>query len=185
MRIIRFAELAEVPWKNGGGVTREIAAERKSDAIVWRLSIADVASDGPFSKFENLRRILTVTQGQGMELVGATGVLQADLAVPVVFDGNLEIVSRLKDGPVRDFNVIHDPDLCRVDVALWRGGEVKTLSATDAKSWAVHCVTGEVVLNGKHRLQSCDTAVLCKGNSTIVLKGKSCGLVVSIDLLDR
>jgi uncharacterized protein len=180
MRIIRFADLKQVPWKNGGGVTREVASNRQGDAIVWRLSIADVTSEGPFSKFEGLRRILTVTQGQGMELVSETGKLQADLAMPVVFDGGLDIVSRLKQGPLRDFNVIYDPRLCHVEVMVWRGEDVKTLSSNDRTSWALHCVAGVIEVNGMDQLTPGDTAMLQEGSCEIVLQHNACGLAVSM-----
>ena len=38
------------PWKNGGGVTREVA-KSPSQAPFWRLSIANVDQEGPFSSF--------------------------------------------------------------------------------------------------------------------------------------
>ena len=46
MRIIRFNDLTETPWKNGGGITREIGEARQDGSLIWRLSMADVAGDG-------------------------------------------------------------------------------------------------------------------------------------------
>ena len=81
MKIIRFANLATAPWKNGGGVTREIARLDSDGAMVWRLSIADVAVEGPFSKFAGMQRILTVIEGAGMRLErGDAGALIADIS---------------------------------------------------------------------------------------------------------
>ena len=54
-------------WKNGGGVTREVA-KSPSQAPFWRVSIANVDQEGPFSSFEGLDRILTVIEGKGMVL---------------------------------------------------------------------------------------------------------------------
>ena len=68
MRLVRRADLTPRPWKNGGGVTREIAAhppEAGLDGFDWRLSMADVASDGPFSAFPGIDRTLTVIEGAG------------------------------------------------------------------------------------------------------------------------
>ena len=56
------------PWKNGGGVTHEIAKSEEDGAWLWRLSIAEVATDGPFSAFLGLSRILTVIEGEGLQL---------------------------------------------------------------------------------------------------------------------
>jgi len=51
--------ITTLPWKNGGGVTREVAKSH-SRAPFWRLSIANVDQEGLFSSFEGLDRILTV-----------------------------------------------------------------------------------------------------------------------------
>lgn len=74
MKLIRYADLLETPWKNGGGVTRTIAARTEDDATLWRLSMADVAQGGPFSNFAGLTRSLTVVSGDGMVLHGPGGI---------------------------------------------------------------------------------------------------------------
>ena len=52
MRLLRFHELPVSPWRNGGGVTRELAALGGAGGdLLWRLSIATVNADGPFSTF--------------------------------------------------------------------------------------------------------------------------------------
>lgn len=71
VRILRAAGRAAAPWKNGGGVTREIAAGPEGagmDTFAWRVSLADVGADGPFSVFPEVTRVLTVVDGAGMEL---------------------------------------------------------------------------------------------------------------------
>lgn len=185
MRIIRFDDLKTVPWKNGGGITREVAAERKDDAIVWRLSMADVDTDGAFSKFENLRRILTVTKGQGMDLISSETTLHANFAAPVLFDGEADITSRLHNGPIRDFNVIYDPKACRIDAAIWTAPHLATLAATGTHLWALHCITGEVIMHSRDRLFPGDTALMGDGYEDVVVSGDSCALVVSIDRLQQ
>jgi len=50
-RILRAAERPALPWKNGGGVTREVAATPPGVIWVhfdWRVSIAEIHSAGPF-----------------------------------------------------------------------------------------------------------------------------------------
>jgi uncharacterized protein len=119
MKIIRFADLVATPWKNGGGVTREVARKEKDGAIVWRLSIADVASEGPFSAFPGMKRILTVIDGEGMQLVRPDGSFHAaDLLSPVTFSGDEPINGVLPQGPCRDFNVIWNPSLVEAAVTL-------------------------------------------------------------------
>ena len=160
MRIIRFTDLQQAPWKNGGGITREIAAGWVDEEMVWRLSIADVGVDGPFSKFDGLRRILTVIEGQGMELISPFEILQADYAVPVNFDGALEIQSRLKDGPLRDLNVIFDPALCTGHAQVIRGYSRRFIEAKSGQILALHCMRGTMALGEMEQLQEGDTALI-------------------------
>lgn len=113
--------LPAIPWKNGGGLTREIAKQQENGAVIWRLSIADITSDGPFSRFDGLTRILTVIEGAGVDLRGPDGVMQARLLQPVRFSGDLPIVGCLTHGPIRDLNVIFDATRVAADVGLLKG----------------------------------------------------------------
>jgi uncharacterized protein len=160
MRIIRFTELQQTPWKNGGGITREIAAARSGDDFLWRLSIADVGVDGPFSKFEGLSRILTVIEGHGMVLIGPTTTLHADFAVPVAFDGALEIQSRLKEGPLRDLNLIYDPALCRGHADVIVDASEYSVEYKSGRTTALHCVTGSVLVSETAHLHKGDTVLI-------------------------
>ena len=66
IRIVRQRDLNRVPWKNGGGTTCEIAASPAGagmEAFDWRLSMADVAADGPFSNFSDIDRTLVLIEG--------------------------------------------------------------------------------------------------------------------------
>ena len=68
-RILRSSDYQRMPWKNGGGTTTEIwKAASPAGEMLWRLSIADVASDGPFSEFPGIDRWIMVIAGKGMEL---------------------------------------------------------------------------------------------------------------------
>ena len=108
MRLIAPDQFLTQPWKNGGGVTHEIARAEEDGALLWRLSIAEVATDGPFSTFPGLTRILTVIEGAGLHLHTPDSRLDALPLKPVRFSGDMPIDSRLIDGPVRDFNLIWD-----------------------------------------------------------------------------
>lgn len=108
MRIIPPSAFATQPWKNGGGITHEIAREDRPGAPYWRLSIAEVAADGPFSAFPGLSRILTVIEGGGLWLDTPDGTLAALPFQPVAFSGDLPVTSRLVDRSIRDFNLIFD-----------------------------------------------------------------------------
>ncbi|MEN8653332.1 HutD family protein [Streptomyces sp. 21So2-11] len=128
LRVLKAADLAAVPWKNGGGVTREIAAWPESagiDDFAWRVSLADVAVDGPFSAFPGVDRTLTVVEGAGMELtVGGRQHLVDVRDTPHRFPGDVPTEGRLLDGPVVNLNVMHRRDRggMAVLVSVVRGG---------------------------------------------------------------
>ncbi|MBI0327875.1 HutD/Ves family protein [Burkholderia plantarii] len=111
LSLIRADQLVAAPWKNGGGVTREIAAEPPGaslDTFAWRVSVADVARPGPFSRFPGVDRTLVLLSGAGMTLVDEDGARQV-LAAPLdrlAFAGETPLAAELADGPTRDFNLM-------------------------------------------------------------------------------
>lgn len=119
-RILNPDEFQTNPWKNGGGVTHEIARHAVGDIWQWRISIAEVGADGPFSLFPGMTRILTVIEGAGIDLLSADGVMEARLYRPVLFPGDLDLTARLVGGPVRNLNLIYDANAVEaaVDVSL-------------------------------------------------------------------
>ena len=95
------------PWKNGGGLTRELFADAPGDGWRVRLSLADITCDGPFSPFPGTTRWFTVVEGAGVRL--GEGPQALDLAPgdpPWRFDGALAPACRLRGGPTRDLNLM-------------------------------------------------------------------------------
>jgi len=106
-RILRSSDYQRMPWKNGGGTTTEIwKAASPAGEMLWRLSIADVASDGPFSEFPGIDRWIMVISGKGMELtIDGLGTKRLDRPFePLFFPGDAKTDCRLIDGSIRDFN---------------------------------------------------------------------------------
>ena len=69
MRVQRFSEHRAMPWANGMGTSFEIASDRdSSDHWSWRVAIAPVVEDGPFSSLAGIDRALVVVEGNGMVL---------------------------------------------------------------------------------------------------------------------
>ncbi len=100
---------ADMAWKNGLGRTAEIArAPAGEKAFDWRLSIATIAADGPFSAFDGCDRSLIPIAGAGLALDFADGtVLSGGLFETLVFAGERACRGRLLGpGPTRDLNVI-------------------------------------------------------------------------------
>lgn len=118
-RFIPKDQFITTTWKNGGGVTNEIATDAPDWG--WRFSIAEVASDGPFSRFDGMARILTVITGAGLDLHHAGGVIAARPMQPVAFSGDLAIDCRRVAGLVHDFNVIYDPARFEARVQMLQG----------------------------------------------------------------
>ena len=124
MRLVRRAELTPQPWRNGGGVTWQIAAGPDGADVArfdWRLSMAEVAADGPFSAFAGIDRTLTLLQGAGLELdFGGAAVRLVPGDAPLSFPGDAAVTGRLSGGPVTDLNVMTRRGRCRADVKVWR-----------------------------------------------------------------
>lgn len=121
VRVVMPEDFRTVPWKNGGGVTHEILRDGEGDTYRWRISIAEVSTDGPFSVFAGMSRILTVLDGAGLELHTPGGVLRARPFRPLAFSGDTPVDSRMVDGPVRDLNLIYDPRQLRASVEVIEG----------------------------------------------------------------
>ena len=111
IRRLAASERRASPWKNGGGVTREIAAFPEGaslDAFDWRISMAEVAAAGPFSRFEGIDRVLTVLAGE-LELSfpgEASSVTLGSGSEPFAFPGDSDCAGAPRGGPVTDFNVM-------------------------------------------------------------------------------
>lgn len=112
------------PWRNRLGTTVELAKEDGPDGFDWRLSIADISADGPFSQFPGYRRIISVVEGSGMSLTvnGRTGDAIGPFA-PFTFDGADRTECELPDGPIRDFNLIYRDDRVSARLRWIRGGD--------------------------------------------------------------
>jgi hypothetical protein len=108
---IQIDSLAPVPWKNGGGITRNLAVEPEDagfDQFLWRLSFAEVNASGRFSTFPGVDRSILVWKGNGLLLRANGGVVFALTpdTVPHSFRGEDEMEATLIDGPTIDFNLM-------------------------------------------------------------------------------
>ena len=114
MEIIRYAELKPVPWRNGGGVTREVArfpqhsgpGAAAADGWDWRVSIAEVTRAGAFSRFAGMERVLTVVEGELLALTVDGVEHPLEKYRPYRFSGDAEAAGALPTGDIRDLNVI-------------------------------------------------------------------------------
>ena len=102
------ARRTTMPWKNGGGITHELwRTPRRAPDFDLRISIAEVAANGPFSCFPGIDRIITLLSGGGFRLVGgAVDQVVSTIGQPFAFGGEVPLTCTLLGGPVRDFNVM-------------------------------------------------------------------------------
>jgi len=108
-RLIRRSDYVEMPWRNGGGVTLEIARDPAAGPkFDWRLSLATIERSGPFSNFAGYLRALAFVSGAGCILSGieAQPLVLDTPGQFAIFPGATQVMSDLVDGPCCDFNLM-------------------------------------------------------------------------------
>jgi environmental stress-induced protein Ves len=118
MKVCRADSYIVMPWKNGGGSTTEIAvspAGASLDAFDWRVSMARIERDGPFSSFPGIDRTLTLLDGKRVELRidGRAPQVLTPSAPTLRFTGEDRVEASVPDGPITDFNVMTRRASCR------------------------------------------------------------------------
>lgn len=95
-------------WANDGGWTTEIIAVPSAEDWTWRVSVADVESAGPFSRFPEVDRTIALLVGSGfaLQVDGAPAVRLETRFEPFCFDGAADTTCSLIDGPVQDLNLM-------------------------------------------------------------------------------
>ena len=123
--IIRLADCPPQPWKNGLGSTREIAVHPATagiDDFVWRVSIAEVDSAAPFSRFPGIDRQIVLLDGAGFTMT-MDDSRRHELTrpfEPFAFPGEADVAVALAGGPTRDFNLMVRRARARGAIAVWR-----------------------------------------------------------------
>ncbi|MEI8602903.1 HutD/Ves family protein [Shewanella baltica] len=132
-QLIRYQDCPSTPWKNGGGNTKQLLISPINAELTefdYRLSIANISSNGPFSLFNGIDRQLVILEGDGVELsidshegekqindlggeeriLGDTDTTEYKRLTPIdspfYFAGETSITSKLLGSDVIDFNVM-------------------------------------------------------------------------------
>ena len=175
-RVIRFADYPVTRWKNGRGETRELAigGVRADGSFGWRLSMADISVDAPFSAYPGIERHLAVVAGGPLELVVAGEAHRIEVGgAAATFAGDAVVSARPIDGTVTDLNLM-------VDGVEWMGSLEAASSATvlppsptavlvsihDGLTIALTDVDGEVI---ECELDALD-CVLAQGAASITIE---------------
>lgn len=152
LRILRAAEYRSMPWKNGGGLTTEIAvspADAGLDDFDWRVSMARVDGGGPFSGFAGVDRTLAVLEGEGvvLDIAGRPAATVTRSSAPLSFPADVPTQAALIAGPITDLNVMTRRG--RMTHAVER---VVISAPTDIRSAAdatlILCLDGEIAVAG-------------------------------------
>jgi environmental stress-induced protein Ves len=169
----RWADVVPMPWRNGGGVTRELWRwPVDGDRFDWRVSVAEVSVDGPFSNFDGYDRLIVLLSGAGMDLHGpdSTVLLRPPFGRHR-FAGERPILATLPSGPTTDFNLIWRREWGTADVENVRVDGARTIGASALALAFV--LDGHVRLAGEE-LEAGDSARLtgtqrCEGSASLLV----------------
>jgi hypothetical protein len=187
MQVLKSETYQRMPWKNGGGSTAQIAVyppDAKLADFDWRISMATVLSDGPFSSFPGVDRTLTILSGAGMILEhdDQQTVMLTRKSAPYGFAADEPVSAVLVDGAVVDLNV-----MTRRNHIVHRVRRLKApLSfTTEASVSALFCPAGSATItkNGSvGTLETWDCALLSPSSQPIKVSG--CDELILIEFAD-
>ncbi len=151
MQTIVLADAPATLWRNGGGLTRLLASGRITspgrkdvrphlESFDWRLSLADIAADGPFSTFPGVDRHAVLLGTGAVELSGPSGIACALPWKPVSFPGEAELHAQRQSGTLqpRFLNLMVRRSVLRGELSLTD----RVCQVDDAVVWAVVPVAG-------------------------------------------
>ncbi|MCX6106844.1 MAG: HutD family protein [Proteobacteria bacterium] len=142
------ADYLSMPWKNGGGRTKQLAIFPQSasfaDPFLWRLSLAEISLSGPFSTFPGYDRHLVQVSGGPLRLDhGESGARDLGLEQPYCFSGDLSTSCILQNGPAQDVNLMVRRDTAYGDL------KVNSIEANSTLHWLLDAdFTAVFILSG-------------------------------------
>lgn len=157
LEVLRAAGRTPVAWKDGGGLTREVAVEPYGSGLEdfdWRVSIAEIRTAGPFSRFAGIERRMAVISGRlSLAIDGRSAVTLTPESEAVEFPGELPVLAEPLGAPVTDLNLMTRRARCSASLKrqLLRGSAVLEPRAATTLIVAlgellVHREDGEITL---------------------------------------
>ncbi len=172
-----------MPWKNGQGVTHEIAREpATAENFLWRLSLAEVAASGDFSQFPGYDRTIALIAGDGMalEFEEAPGKRLDRPLEPFYFRGEWHCRGRLLGGPCRDLNLMVDRSRAK-GKAERLALEGTTIPRDVADGWLLaYCAEGEIVVDGERAVAG---EAIKLGSGCHGIAGRGLALAMEVHIL--
>lgn len=168
-----------MPWRNGAGTTHEIAIDATAGASAapfrWRLSMADLAGDGPFSEIPDVDRILVLLAGGDVALAIA-GAAPAPLGrhEAIAFPGDVPAYLTMASGAGRDLNLMWDRTRAAGAVELLQIGDERRIDAPTAFAIALGGSATVAIDDEEHVLGEQDAVQLDGGGTLAVVDGELC-----------
>jgi uncharacterized protein len=178
IRYIAASQYLPMPWKNGRGVTFEIAVDPRRaglDRFDWRLSTALIGEDAEFSMFPGIDRTLAIVSGNGVDLTFEPGrTVRLDRqSVPLSFAADLPLRARLVDGPVVDLNIMTRRGRWRHQVRALSGGTEEVAASLNGPC-ALYVRAGQAKLKQP-------PGDLCCGDTLLIERGERVSLSLNPD----
>lgn len=139
--VVDPARLPGVPWRNGGGTTRELRVGPAVDGSTWRVSVAEIVGPATYSRFDGLQRWSAVVAGEGLDLEVDGEVRRVDRGPALTYSGEAVVHAVPVDGPVLNLNLMVD--------RAWGTGRMRRRIVDGAGRWdasvvALWVLAGEV-----------------------------------------
>ena len=164
--VVRLEDVSATPWRNGGGVTRELAAWPQANDWTWRMSVAEVGKSGAFSSFDGVDRWFAVLAGSGVQLmVGKHPHRLTAMDAPFFFDGAASTDCQLIDGATQDFNLMVQRDRASAQMVRVSGSVATTVDGAD--NWVLNAPKVIAV----YAIKTCATVLF--DNETLLLTAAS------------
>jgi environmental stress-induced protein Ves len=157
MRIIRRSDLVEGRWRNGMGVSWDIASDPPGvDDFGWRFAIARIDADVPFSHYPQVDRIFTLIEGNGLDLAfeGHRSLAVHRRFVPHPYPCDVPTFCHLRDGPCRALNLFTRRGRWRATADILSSGA----DLAHAGPMLLFALAGAADVNG-HALAEGDAAI--------------------------
>jgi environmental stress-induced protein Ves len=145
--VLRREQHRRMPWRNGGGVTYEVASSPADSDLAdfdWRISIAEVEAGGPFSAFPGIDRTIVLIDGEWMALTVDGRRHRFGVRQPFSFDGGSETMCEVA-GRSRDLNVMTRRDRAIASVAIVEPDSLDR-GCVDGSEIVFVCLTSSVSL---------------------------------------
>jgi uncharacterized protein len=149
MDVWRRDDHRQMPWKNGGGLTREVASSPPGSALTdfdWRISFAEVAAGGPFSTFPGVDRVIILVDGPAMALTVDGVRHELERHRPFAFDGTSPTTCEIPAGPTRDLNVMTRRERIRAEVEVLEPATTEQVAVESGTELVLVAITGHVLV---------------------------------------